>query len=107
MSEENFVNDFLYYYYLNCACPVMTTSVNFSLYLFNLLNAFTQLFVMMKQHRHKYWVKSHILNRISASRDVKSRNLKRLIKLLFTPDHPKHYGGFVLQLVKNEPNSMP
>jgi hypothetical protein len=56
MSEENFVNDFLYYYYLNCACPFMTTSINFSPYLFNLLNAFTQLFVMVKQHRHKYWV---------------------------------------------------
>jgi hypothetical protein len=44
----------------------MTISVNFRLYMLNLLNAFTQQFVMVKEYRHKNWMESYRLHSIGA-----------------------------------------
>jgi hypothetical protein len=39
---------------------VLLAVVDFSLYSFNLSDAFRQFFKMVKQHRHKDWVKYNI-----------------------------------------------
>ena len=46
---------------------ILLLAVDFSVYLFNFSNAFNQLFVMVKEYRHEYWMESHILNGIGAA----------------------------------------